>query len=48
MIWGIVGAFLAVPITAVIRIVLEKVPATRPVAEILAGRLDFATVESKP
>jgi AI-2 transport protein TqsA len=44
MIWGIVGAFLAVPITAVIRIVLEKVPATRPVAELLAGRLDaFAT-----
>jgi AI-2 transport protein TqsA len=45
MIWGIVGAFLAVPITAVIRIVLEKVPATRPVAEVLAGRLDFATAD---
>jgi AI-2 transport protein TqsA len=40
MIWGIVGAFLAVPITAVIRIVLEKIPDTRPVAELLAGRLD--------
>jgi AI-2 transport protein TqsA len=41
MIWGIVGAFLAVPITATIRIVLEKIPDTRPVAELLAGRLDF-------
>jgi AI-2 transport protein TqsA len=40
MIWGVVGAFLAVPITAVIRIVLEKIPDTRPVAELLAGRLD--------
>jgi len=48
MIWGIVGAFLAVPITAVLKIVLEKVPATRPVAEVLAGRLDFATVDPKP
>jgi AI-2 transport protein TqsA len=45
MIWGIVGAFLAVPITATIRIVLEKIPDTRPVAELLAGRLDFASGE---
>lgn len=45
MIWGIVGAFLAVPITATIRIVLEKIPDTRPVAELLAGRLDFARGE---
>ena len=34
------GAFLATPMTAVIRIVLEKIPATRPLAELLAGRLD--------
>jgi AI-2 transport protein TqsA len=46
MIWGIVGAFLAVPITATIRIVLEKIPDTRPVAELLAGRLDFASGEN--
>jgi AI-2 transport protein TqsA len=39
MIWGLPGAFLATPITAVLRIVLEKIPATRPVAELLAGRL---------
>ncbi len=40
MIWGVAGAFLATPMTAVLRIVLEKIPATRPLANILAGRLD--------
>jgi AI-2 transport protein TqsA len=40
MIWGVPGAFLATPMTAVLRIVLEKIPATRPVAEVLAGRLN--------
>jgi len=40
MIWGIAGAFLATPMTAVLRIVLEKIPATLPLANILAGRLD--------
>ena len=40
MIWGVAGAFLATPMTAVLRIVLEKIPATRPLAELLAGRLD--------
>jgi AI-2 transport protein TqsA len=39
LVWGIVGAFLAVPITAAIRIVLSKIEPTRPFAEILAGRL---------
>jgi AI-2 transport protein TqsA len=40
MIWGVSGAFLAVPLTAVIKIVLEKIPATRPLAAALAGNLD--------
>jgi AI-2 transport protein TqsA len=40
MIWGVAGAFLATPMTAVLRIVLERIPATRPLANILAGRLD--------
>lgn len=40
MIWGMVGAFLATPIAAVIRIVFERIPATRPLAELLAGNLD--------
>ena len=39
MIWGIVGTFLATPITAVTKILLEKVEFTRPVSELLAGRL---------
>lgn len=40
MIWGLAGAFLATPMTAVLRIVLEKIPATRPLSNILAGRID--------
>lgn len=40
IIWGLAGAFLAAPMTAVLRIVLERIPATRPVAELLAGRID--------
>jgi len=39
LVWGIAGAFLAVPITAAIRIILSKIEPTRPFAEILAGRL---------
>ncbi len=40
MIWGIGGSFLATPLTAVIKIVLEKIPATRPLAAALAGNLN--------
>lgn len=40
MIWGIVGMFLATPITAVLKIILEKAEYTRPFAQLLAGRLD--------
>jgi AI-2 transport protein TqsA len=39
LLWGIVGMLLAAPITAVLRIVLGRVELTRPVAELLAGRL---------
>jgi AI-2 transport protein TqsA len=39
LIWGIPGMFLAVPITSVIKIVLSKIDATKPVAELLAGRV---------
>ncbi|MGH7177264.1 MAG: AI-2E family transporter [Tepidisphaeraceae bacterium] len=37
MIWGLVGAFLATPITAVIKIILEKIDATRPLGLLLGG-----------
>ena len=40
MIWGIVGMFLATPIVAVLKIVLERIELTAPVANVLAGRLD--------
>ncbi len=38
MMWGIVGTFLATPITAAIRIVMDKFEPTRPVGNLLAGR----------
>jgi AI-2 transport protein TqsA len=40
MIWGIPGAFLATPLTAVIKIIFEKIPATTPLAAVLAGNLE--------
>lgn len=42
LVWGIVGMLLATPITAVLRIVLARLDATRPVAELLAGRMPTA------
>jgi AI-2 transport protein TqsA len=39
MLWGIVGMFLATPITAVVKMMLERIPFTAPVSEMLAGRL---------
>jgi len=38
--WGIVGMLLATPITAVLKIMFERVELTRPVANLFAGRLD--------
>lgn len=40
MIWGIVGMFLAIPLTAVMQIFFERFEHTAPIAELLAGRLD--------
>jgi len=39
LIWGAVGMLLAAPIMAVLRIVLGRFETTRPIAELLAGRL---------
>jgi len=39
MLWGIVGALLAVPMTAVTKILLDRLEPTKPFAEIMAGRL---------
>ncbi len=37
--WGIVGMFLATPITAILKIIFERIEVTTPFAELLAGRL---------
>jgi AI-2 transport protein TqsA len=39
LLWGAVGMLLAAPMTAVLRIVLERIETTRPAAGLLAGRL---------
>ncbi|MBQ4493942.1 MAG: AI-2E family transporter [Elusimicrobiaceae bacterium] len=39
LVWGIPGAFLAVPITAAVRIILSKIEPTKVFAEVMSGRL---------
>ena len=39
LLWGPIGAILAVPITAILRIAMDRFQSLRPVAEIMAGRL---------
>ncbi len=39
MIWGIMGLFIAVPITAVIRIVLDQIEQTRSFAQLMTGKI---------
>lgn len=48
IIWGIVGMLLAVPITAIIKILFERLEVTAPVAHLLAGRLDEFRKASVP
>ena len=43
--WGIVGMLLATPITAVMRMLLERLEATRPLARLMAG--DFGGHEAE-
>ena len=44
VIWGIVGMFLAVPVAAVVNILLARFEYTRPIADLLAGRFDSLAV----
>jgi AI-2 transport protein TqsA len=37
MLWGVVGMFVAVPLTATFKIVLERMEHTRPIADLLGG-----------
>ncbi len=39
LLWGPVGMLLAAPMTAILRIILERGEATRPIAGLLAGRI---------
>jgi len=39
LVWGIPGMFLAVPITAVLKIVLSRIETTQTLAELMAGRI---------
>ena len=41
LVWGVIGALLAVPLTCIIKIVLERSEHTKPFADLLAGRLIF-------
>lgn len=45
MIWGILGAFPATPIAAVIRIVCARIPVLHPLADVLAGNLSVISRE---
>ena len=40
--WGVIGMLLAAPITAILRILLEKLEITAPIGRLLAGRVDAA------
>jgi AI-2 transport protein TqsA len=46
LLWGLVGMVLAVPITATVRIVLMRFETTRPIGDLLAGRLPDEEAES--
>ena len=37
MMWGIVGMFLASPIAAVVKIILEKIEYTQTIAQLMSG-----------
>ena len=38
LIWGIIGMFLATPLISIVKIVLQRIPAARPISELMAGR----------
>jgi AI-2 transport protein TqsA len=42
-IWGIIGMFLAVPITAVVKIFLQRFGYTRAIADLISGKTDMLT-----
>ncbi len=47
LLWGITGMFLAVPVTAILRIVLMQFDTFKPIANLLAGELPIFKSESE-
>ncbi|MDR1683910.1 MAG: AI-2E family transporter [Elusimicrobiota bacterium] len=41
LVWGVVGALLAVPLTSILKMALEQSEPTKPLAGILAGKMPF-------
>ena len=41
LVWGVMGALLAVPLTAIIKMIFERSETTRPLANLLAGKYSF-------
>jgi AI-2 transport protein TqsA len=39
-VWGVIGMFLATPLTAIMKILFERSELTAPIADLMAGRLD--------
>ncbi len=48
MIWGLVGAFLAVPITSALKVMFAELESTRPAADLLEGNLKILTKREQP
>jgi AI-2 transport protein TqsA len=48
LLWGIVGMFLAAPITAAIRIVLMQFDMLRPIANLMAGDFTRQPTSARP
>ncbi|MCP4712570.1 MAG: AI-2E family transporter, partial [Planctomycetes bacterium] len=48
LVWGIVGMFLATPITAVLKVMFEKFEYTKSVALVMAGDIDKLKEAKKP
>ena len=41
LVWGVMGALLAVPMTAIVKMVLERNETTKPLADFLGGKYAF-------
>ncbi|MCI5073080.1 AI-2E family transporter [bacterium] len=41
LVWGIPGMFLAVPMTSILKIILEQIDATKKIAKLLEGQLSY-------